>query len=323
MASLSTIVANKRENLGAAQEQNLETGEIYSFTATKTVANNRCKFCWVAPAAGRVVVEIWGAAGGGGRMCCCGNGVPGNAPAYSKKTMSINANTYICGCIGYSCGNSDTLCFRGCSTGTCITICDQTANTCNCMCAMGGRGGVSICHDGGSMLCCLGNNGGLCITPTNTGCGWVCNMVNGYTLGQAYGGDVNCPERISCSCYGTCYSQCRQCTVHYLATPAGIYSTNGGYIQLNEECTSGFQIAPGPVNALYQGLSAMTKSPLMGTPPSGCWSSVRHCACYEFQGCMNYMPPALPGLHGTPCSSVRDGGLRGGHGIIRIKWTPV
>ena len=321
MASLNTLLSTKRSNLGAAPEQNLESGDIYVYTSGGTTNNMRCKFCWVSPAAGRVVIEIWGAAGSGATMCCCGGGVSGNAPAYSKKTMNISANTYICGCVGYACGNASTLCFRGCSLGTCISVCDVTANTCTCMCAMGARGGFSVCHDGGSMMCCLGNIG-LCITPTDTGCGWICNAgVGGYTLGQAYGGDVNCPERVSCSCYGTCYSQCRQCQAHYLATPSGLYSTGGGYIQLQEECTNGFQIQPGPMQAVYQGLAGMTRAPIMGNMPTMCWSSVNYCQCYEMQGCHNIMPAGIPGITGTPCSSIRDHGVRGGHGIVRIKWT--
>lgn len=324
MATLSTLVSGKRENLGAAPEQNLETGEIYVFTSAGTTANMRCKFCWVAPAAGRITVEIWGAAGSGGRMCCCGGGVPGNAPAYSKKTQIIGTGTYICGCVGYACGNSDALCFRGCSTGTCITICDTSlgASGCSCMCAMGARGGRTHCHEsGGSAMCCLGNNGGLCISATGTGCGWVCNISSGYTLGQAYGGNVNCPERVSCTCFGSCNSQSRNLVAHYLATPPGIYSTDGGYIQLQEECANGYQVSPGPAYGLYAGLAGAGRQPVIGQFPSACWSSIRYCQCYEFMGCYNFMPPAIPGISSTPCSSVRDHGTRGGNGLVRIKYT--
>lgn len=323
MANLGTLIRQKTSALGSAPENNLDSGRIWTFHPTKTASQPRCNFCWESPGSGTVTVEIWGAAGSGGKMCCCGGGMPGNAPAYGKSTFNVGSSGYICGCVGYSCGNNN-LCFRGCSTASCIQICKATSedDCCFCMCAMGGRGGWAICNEsGGSLFCCMLSNVGNCGTSCGTGCGTVCNISSGYSLGQSYGGtDLNCPERISCAFFGACSVDCRNCMVQYIATPPGIYSTDGGMIQVQSDCANGFMTMPGVWNAVHLGTAAMTRAPITGTPYAWCWNSGRYCGCYEFQGCGNLMPMGVPGPSAMPCSSVRDHTMRGGHGAVRIKW---
>ena len=57
-----------------------------------------------------ILVACQGPAGPAGEP-----GLPGNSGAYVKKTVVMSPGDYICGCLGQSCGNSDSLCFRGCS----------------------------------------------------------------------------------------------------------------------------------------------------------------------------------------------------------------
>ena len=207
MASLATLLSTRLA--GVVEETNLETGKIYTYVSGKTYETLRCNFCWSAPSAGTVTVEIWGAGGSGARQCCCGIGIPGNAGAYSKKTYTTAADGYICGILGVSCGNANSLCFRGCSTATCIQLCSGTGGTCTCMCAMGGRGGWVRCNPGsGSNFCCLGNQ--FSLPKTNIGgggCGIVCNYeVNSTAI--AYGGDVNIEGAISCAHFYHCNGSC-------------------------------------------------------------------------------------------------------------------
>ena len=47
-------------------------------------------------------------------MCCCGDGLPGNAGAYVKKSITVAAGDTMTGQTGHSCYAHD-LCFSGCS----------------------------------------------------------------------------------------------------------------------------------------------------------------------------------------------------------------
>ena len=113
--SFKNLVKIKGDGIYATEEH-LERGRIHVFTPGNNYTNY--SICWRAPAKGTAVVEIWGAGGSGAKMCCCGGGLPGNAGAYSKRTIQVNTNCFICGSVGFSCGNSDSLCFRGCSDPT-------------------------------------------------------------------------------------------------------------------------------------------------------------------------------------------------------------
>jgi hypothetical protein len=40
------------------------------------------------------------------------------------------------------------------------------------------------------------------------------------------------------------------------------------------------------------------------------------------QGCNPFLPYGVPGGAAFPCGEVRDHGMRGGMGMVRIKYTP-
>ena len=99
----------------AFEEENLEQGRIWAYTHGNVRTKMCGEVCWIAPANGIATVEIWGAGGSGAKMCCCGGGIPGNPGASSKRTICVATGCLITGAIGFSCGNSNDLCFRGCS----------------------------------------------------------------------------------------------------------------------------------------------------------------------------------------------------------------
>lgn len=138
-------------------EENLEKGEVWFYTGGTSSANLWCGFCWFAPAAGTAVIEAWGAGGPGSRMCCCGWGLPGNSGAYVKKKISVAQGCYICGCAGNP-PCSSALCFQGCGDPTMLTWYGNNGNS-GCICAEGGKGGVSFCSTGTAMWCCFAANG--------------------------------------------------------------------------------------------------------------------------------------------------------------------
>ena len=70
----------------------------------------------------------------------------------------------------------------------------------------------------------------------------------------------------------------------------------------------------------YAALNLATKSPRQGNPRAYCWISDRSCGCYESQGCANFLPTGAGGLPPMDCPDVRDHGIRGGHGGVRIKF---
>jgi len=75
MANLSSLLGNK--SLATLEETNLAQGEVYLYAGNSSDRSN-CDFCWLAPADGELVIEVWGAAGSSSKMCCCGMGLPGN-----------------------------------------------------------------------------------------------------------------------------------------------------------------------------------------------------------------------------------------------------
>ncbi len=116
MAVLSQLLGNR----DLAWEDNLEKGRIWVYHEGNEYTKFCNSFCWNAPATGKVVIEAWGAAGSGARQCCCAFSVPGNSPAYVKKCICVISGNKICGCIGFSCGNSDSRDHRGRSEPTMV-----------------------------------------------------------------------------------------------------------------------------------------------------------------------------------------------------------
>lgn len=321
MASLRTLLTNK--NSSSLTETNLERGTIYSFTPANQYGGNLFAFCWTAPATGIAVVEAWGASGSGARMCCCGGGLPGNPGAYSKKTLCVTAaSSYVCGSIGQSCGNADALNYRGRSqnTGLCwvTTACGN-----GCICAEGGIGGYSICSTGSPLYCCyLAAN--YCTTLTNAGCGIVCNFGSGAQAGccaASYGGDTNCFGGFSCVHWRGCSPVCNCCFIYHVATSPGIYAKDGAVISYSIEQDVEFSKWSGQgYHSFIHALNAASKRPVSGNPYTACWAGMTACGCYENTGCMPFMAVGIPGLPPVPCGDVRDHGLRGGHGAVKIRF---
>lgn len=321
MAQLSSLLG-KRNELINVQEQNLEQGRIYLYQGSQEYASYRCGWCWKPPANGVAVIEVWGASGSGGMMCCCGIGLPGNPGAYSRKCICVNTSNYVCGSIGYSCGNASALCFRGCSDAT--GVCWFSTTTNGCICAEGGRGGDNRCVSSAShspFTCFV--NLGYCNTPIGSaGCGIICNRASGNWEPNAYGGDVNCPGGFSCLFVGSCNPFDICCHKFYLATSPWKFTTEGSVATIGMSCGGcNSQFAGGQyIGSLYSALSALSKSPTAGHPWFTTWNSSSPCGCYEAYGCIAYVPTGVPGLSGMPCSNVRDHGLRGGYGAVRIKF---
>ena len=187
MATLQSIITNRNPTY-EPQEENLEQGRLFYFSPAQE--HSQChKFTYKSPGDGCLRVEIWGAGGSGAKMCCCGQGVPGNPGAYVVKCFLVDANSKVCGCVGSSCGNGDTLCYRGRSTGTCVCYFGAASDNtiCGCLCAQGGEGGTTYCSPSSGTFCCFVADSNFCTTAmTNpagsawgAGCGLVCNTRRG------------------------------------------------------------------------------------------------------------------------------------------------
>ena len=308
-------------------------------------------FCWSATGNGTAVVEIWGAGGSTGRQCCCASSLPGNPGAYSKKTICVQTGDWIRGIAGMACGHRDanSIFFTGTSEGTCITLC-TTANGCDCMCAQGGIGGYSICTCNVCQMCCWCLMGfhvsrfpirctcNTCCAVTNSNennfCGIVCNFKGAYdgasggpgvgAQAYAWGGDVNKTAGFSClSFYRTHASDagnyCRN--VMHVQTSPGIISEDGAMLTFphgncgSMGCASGMSLV-GALNAL----NVAGKHPSMPTIHTACVGCLRTCGCFEMQACMPFMPAGVPGPGTGTSGDVRGTGLRGGPGMVRIKF---
>ena len=333
MATLSSIILAKNPTFQQS-ETNLENGKIFYQSPNQETAHCHI-IAWKSPGAGTVRVEIWGAGGSGGKMCCCGGGVGGNPGAYVSKTFLVDANSKVCGCIGVSCGNADTMCYRGRSTGTCICWFGAASDStlCGCLCAEGGEGGTSWCSASSSNFCCAVADAAFCTTAmTNpagsawgTGCGRVCNTRNtteAATIANAYGGDINCPGGMSCTDWYACDSA-DNCRVQWhMRTPAGVHSTCGATVTFSGDHDSAMSKGG---TAQYQAthkyaLEAASRAPEKGIDLMLCYHS-RLCGCYENNGCQPTLPHGHGGAPASTCNSVRDQGQRGGMGAVRILWT--
>ena len=322
MASLKGLLTNR--NPAEMIEENLETGYIYVWSPGTNYTNFCNGVCWKAPAAGTAHIEIWGAGGSGARMCCCGDGLPGNAGGYAYKKITVEADDTLTGCTGMPC-YAHSLCHSGCSNPT--GICWVTQNNGNgCMCARGGYGGKTMCSTGSSLYCCFRAQGFCTVRCNNDNCGMVCNWCEGAWEALGYGGDTgkNCCGQLSCSSFFGCCPHCKCQFQQHVATPAGLFAENGALITFQKE-SDGTPMSQWSGNQLFQFYAALnlaTKSPYQGNPLSYCWRSDRSCGCYEMQECNNYLPVGTGGIGPNPCPEVRDHGIRGGFGGIRIKFQP-
>lgn len=275
---------------------------------------------WSAPSNGIAIVEIWGASGSGGRMCCCGAGIPGNPGAYSRKQLVVSQGNTITGNMGISCGQTQLQC-RGRSTPTCICFITSSLN--GNMCADGGIGGIAFCGGGGNPHFCCFTSNSFCFDQTGfgAGCGLICNYRNSSDIAISSGGDVNCPGGFSCTSFYHCNSCCNCSMYQHVKTSPGIFAENGGVITFTYDSGSDYSNPAGSnYHPFISALNALSRQPSMGQPASWCWTGARACSCYESHGCFPYLPHGIPGVSAMACDNVRDDGIRGGHGAIRIKF---
>jgi len=328
--NLSELLQDKLTS--AEAKLNLEKGHIFVFSNGNVEAGYPAMYddtsntvCWHSPGTGQAVIEIWGSGGSAPRMCCCGSGLPGNAAAYSRKIISVDADSYIYGTIGRACRNQD-LCFKGCSEATCI--CWIGSGQDGCMCAEGGMGGHAYCQTSTTSLYCCYRNGGFCAENggLSSYCGYVCNLsASKNWIANGYGGDTNCPGRISClKVYccgaGTLNIRCR--LDYFVPAPAGLYGLGCGHMAMitGEEDAHHAPLPGMALNNITAPMQILGHSPQRGGPPSYCWRSDRQCSCYEQYSCIPYMPIGwgAPGLY--MCGDIRDTGARGGSGAMRIRF---
>ncbi len=394
MAVLSQLLGNR----DLAWEDNLEKGRIWVYHEGNEYTKFCNSFCWNAPATGKVVIEAWGASGSGARTCCCAFSVPGNAPAYVKKCICVVSGNKICGCIGFSCGNSGDqgyrgrseptmVCWVGCApfgltrnvSNPCVPelqnswksnnpfgwgggcqlgsvnetaqngifgqgnpdsdgICCAPGATNGCMCAQGGRGGLSYCTNNPSPYSCgvggirmCGHSWGavdMCNTSQSP-CGMLCNIYNARcvwfnwdNIATAWGGDVNCCGIFSCKSFHNCLNNCHCAQIWHVTGSAGKYSTDGAVINYSSNQDSPTARASGSAGVGAMGaIQAATRWPSWSML-AVCNCSYAGCGCYEDMGCQRNMPTGVPGVGGGYCGDVRDGGYAGGHGAVRIKFVP-
>lgn len=326
MAKLSDLLSTREIT---ANQTNLEKGRVYSYTNTDQYVCHQksIQFCWQSPGCGTALIEIWGAAGSSSRQCCCAAGLPGNAPAYSKKTIAVFPNSSITSYAGMSC-NAHTLCFSGCSEATCLvweSARDLCGNRTGCMCAEGGAAGIAYCVGTGDPAypyCCFVACG-LAGTLLQDACGIVCNYCTNDQLFMpcGYGGDIN-----KCGCYSkvefwACRASCVCERVHYVPYAAGIFACDGGYlIGPGEADTDVANWSGAGLPHVASLLEYNSPNPSGGVPfGGGCWQS-RLCGCYESVGCSYILPYGVAGPAPQPCPGVRDHGYRGGSGAIRITY---
>ena len=321
MAKLSDLLSTREIT---ANSDGLEKGKVWVITTTSMFACVRddSRYCWRSPGCGTLTIEMWGAAGGGARMCCCGFGLPGNAPANTRKTIAVWPDTAICACPGMSC-NAHSLCFEGCGVPSYlgwINGRDLCGYSSGCMCAQGGRGGTAFCSTGTSAYCCFAANG-FCNTLLSGNCGIICNHCPGAWLACGYGGDINCCGCISCVAFKGSLPLCPCQQDTYIATAAMVYAENGAHIAYTHDADNEHsQWSGNGFHSQSYAINAASKSPAGGIPWTICYNGHQACGCYETLGCMPLMPYGVPGAGPFPCPDVRDHGKRGGHGAIRLTY---
>ena len=320
MALLSNLLLSRASGTTIGDESNIEAGTVIFFSNNTVNGTNAPYFYWKSPGTGTVILEVWGAGGSSPRGCCCGAGIPGNAGAYSKKTLLVNSSTYICGCVGMACGNASSLCDRGCSDPSGVTWTGAVGVANSCMCAQGGKGGIWYCTTSPSPFCCF-YSGGYCGTLVPDNCGIICNVSSGSWVACGYGGDTNCKGCVSCTSFFGCYPNQPCCYQYHIAIPAGYISDSGTTVTTQGECQPTGASANGTgMQTLLYGISAASKRPSHGVPWQACWASHTFCGCYEMNGCMSYLPTGVGAPATQSAYEVRDSGYRGGMGGVRIRF---
>ena len=319
MATLNSILQSRSP---PAAESNLEKGKIWAFSTVVPYTTFGGCHCWIAPGNGSVELEVIGAGGSGSRMCCCHASIPGNSGAYVKRTGTVQTGCWICMYAGKSCRNASSLCSRGCSEAG--MACWQMGGTNGCICAEGGRGGTSFCTTSPPPYCCF-KASNWCRQDISGYCGLICNMCPGGWLACAYGGDSaagnNLEGVLSCTTWWHCYPNCNCSTTHHVAVAPGYFAKCGGVASYGMDSDNGqAQWSGMALNTYYQALNSLSRMPGFGNSWTNCWNGVRHCGCYDTQGCDMWVPHGAGGPASTSCSGVRDNGWAGGDAIIKVKY---
>lgn len=318
MANLSTLI-QARTTAGSEPETNLADGSIIWFTHNSTDGSAfPCYVQWNAPSTGRIIVEIWGAAGSAGRTCCCGAGMPGNPGAYAKRETTVSGGTCVCFCIGMPCSSPDNN--MNCSNATMLCVSNNSTAAAFCMCAQGGAGGYAYCISGSSMACCFVSGQSLCNT-LSSGCGWVCNTCSGRHNAQAYGGTINCPGGYSKKYFGHCNPCCVNCYYDLVKTSAGVFGTEPSELRVQHDwckmCCGAGEVVP-----MINAVAAASKQPQQGGHLQGSWFSTTYCGCYETHMCQTMYQVGVP----APSTAMRDNaraqGSKGGAGAVKINFIP-
>lgn len=365
MAALTRLIQTRAVYERFAGGNGLEKGEVFSWTPGNT--NNStpfpqrgcgdCKlFCFQSPGYGTAVVEIWGAGGSGPKSACCAFTIPGNPGAYSRKTIRMQPCGFVFGCVGFACGDNGNSCSanlncRGCSCPTHICWFTGIRGCEGQMCAMGGRGGFSLCQPSNSGYTCFINcqfcgsqpagfgdgcglicNYSLCDDPTASSagpsqmCGSLTEMFTGncWAVGRwmacAYGGDVNCCGGFSCVLFGACNACCKCCHIYYVKLPYNMWTEKSSVVEVHHSNTDADRSMQ-YISHWFNRAAGLTRSPTNAMPIMYCYTGAVMCGCREALGCISYVGVGVPGFGGSHCSSnVCDHGLRGGSGGVRITW---
>ena len=104
--------------------------------------------------------------------------------------------------------------------------------------------------------------------------------------------------------------------------PAGLFSNVGSTVTywMDNADTQQSPWSGQAMSGAISALNALSRNPKRGNPMPHCYNSARTCGCYEASGCQPVLPVGVGGLPPTPCEDVRDGGIRGGWGGLRIKF---
>lgn len=318
MADLNRLIADRNITLKAGTEDRIG-GNVWTFSHTNvtgTLNGNPCTWCWISPATGTAVVELWGASGSGVKMCCCGgNGLPGNPGGYLKKSLSVIFGSYICGWVGCS-PTGDNIVFSGRSG--CSVACPFNTDNNNVLMASGGWSGHTVCTTGTALFCCL-RSLNFCNTTQGSFCGIICNLAgpNFVCSACACGGDVNICGGVSCVRMFECCNFWECNYENTIAISPGIFSS------VAPTCVR-FMRSGWPYEAYARhgghGYS-LAMSSLAGIYPQDrveCWTiGSPVCGCYEWSGCV-LGGVGFPGTSGHPCPGVRSMGQKGGHGGVKI-----
>lgn len=323
MASLNAILTDKANDVETTlAETNMEVGTLNYFTPGTMFSDAHTCFCWLAPANGQAIIEVWGASGTGAAQCCCSYGMAGNPGGWGKKTITMTSGQMICGHVGRSChGSSSFLCVGGLSEPTCICWVSSTGN--GTVCAGGGQGGYSYCSgSGNSIYCCFVARGHPVTQYGSSGCGVVCNYCASQ-VPSVTGADVTYAPLYSKVNFGHCNSCCHCSHVQCVALSPGLGSTKGGYLMYSSSMNGygKYRPAGGSLGNQITALESFNRKPVGGGRPGHCWSGGQLCSCYEYEySCKGYLPHGVPGGGTMPCEGVRDYGVRGGHGAVRIQF---